>query len=96
MRPLITHRFSGHDAKKVFDLLCEHPEQAMGVTMNWGQPGSQETVQPHPVAPDCNILRFGHPVAHDCNTMRSGSGSGSVICWHHATRPMYEEHDDER
>ncbi len=35
VRPLITHRFSGHDAKKAFDLLYEHPEQAMGVTMGW-------------------------------------------------------------
>jgi len=35
VHPLITHRFSGHDAKKAFDLLYEHPDQAMGVTMAW-------------------------------------------------------------
>ncbi|MBU6289772.1 MAG: zinc-binding dehydrogenase [Chloroflexi bacterium] len=36
VHPLITHRFSGHDAKKAFDLLYGHPDQAMGVTMDWG------------------------------------------------------------
>ena len=33
--PLITHRFSGRQAKAAFDLLYEHPEAAMGVLLTW-------------------------------------------------------------
>jgi threonine dehydrogenase-like Zn-dependent dehydrogenase len=35
VRPLITHRFAGREAKQAFDFLYEHPEQAMGVLMHW-------------------------------------------------------------
>ena len=35
VQPLITHRFSGKEAKQAFDFLYEHPEQAMGVLMIW-------------------------------------------------------------
>jgi threonine dehydrogenase-like Zn-dependent dehydrogenase len=35
VRPLITHRFPGKEAKHAFDFLYEHPEQAMGVLMIW-------------------------------------------------------------
>ena len=35
VHPLITHRFPGHEAKKAFDLLYDHPDQAMGVLMRW-------------------------------------------------------------
>lgn len=35
VKPLITHRFAGRDAKRAFDFLYEHPEQAMGVLMLW-------------------------------------------------------------
>ncbi|MDE2817998.1 MAG: zinc-binding dehydrogenase [Chloroflexota bacterium] len=33
--PLVTHHFSGNQAKEAFDLLYEHPEDAMGVIMEW-------------------------------------------------------------
>ncbi len=33
--PLVTHRFPGNQAKQAFDLLYEHPEDAMGVIMEW-------------------------------------------------------------
>lgn len=33
--PLVTHHFSGSQAKQAFDLLYEHPEDAMGVIMEW-------------------------------------------------------------
>lgn len=33
--PLVTHRFPGSQAKQAFDLLYEHPEDAMGVIMEW-------------------------------------------------------------
>ncbi len=33
--PLITHRFPGNQAKEAFDLLYEHPEDAMGVILEW-------------------------------------------------------------
>jgi threonine dehydrogenase-like Zn-dependent dehydrogenase len=33
--PLITHRFSGQEAKEAFDLIYQHPDQAMGVLMRW-------------------------------------------------------------
>jgi len=36
VKPLITHRFAGKDAKQAFDFIYEHPEQAMGVLMIWG------------------------------------------------------------
>jgi threonine dehydrogenase-like Zn-dependent dehydrogenase len=32
---LITHRFSGRQAKEAFDLLYAHPEEAMGVLLSW-------------------------------------------------------------
>jgi len=35
VKPLITHRFPGKEAKQAFDFLYEHPEQAMGVLMIW-------------------------------------------------------------
>jgi threonine dehydrogenase-like Zn-dependent dehydrogenase len=35
VQPLITHRFPGHRAKEAFDLLYEHPDEAMGVLMLW-------------------------------------------------------------
>jgi threonine dehydrogenase-like Zn-dependent dehydrogenase len=35
VKPLITHRFAGKDAKQAFDFLYQHPEQAMGVLMIW-------------------------------------------------------------
>jgi threonine dehydrogenase-like Zn-dependent dehydrogenase len=35
VRPLITHRFPGGEAKEAFDLLYQHPEQAMGVLLAW-------------------------------------------------------------
>ena len=35
VQPLITHRFAGRDAKQAFDLLYEHPEQAVGVLLLW-------------------------------------------------------------
>lgn len=34
--PLVTHQFPGNQAKEAFDLLYEHPEDAMGVIMEWG------------------------------------------------------------
>lgn len=33
--PLVTHYFQGNQAKEAFDLLYEHPEDAMGVIMEW-------------------------------------------------------------
>ena len=33
--PLVTHRFPGSQAKEAFDLLYEHPEDAMGVILEW-------------------------------------------------------------
>jgi threonine 3-dehydrogenase len=33
--PLITHQFPGAEAKRAFDFLYEHPEQAMGVQLVW-------------------------------------------------------------
>ncbi len=33
--PLVTHRFPGNQAKAAFDLLYEHPEDAMGVILEW-------------------------------------------------------------
>ncbi len=33
--PLVTHRFPGNQAKEAFDLLYEHPEDAMGVILEW-------------------------------------------------------------
>lgn len=35
VQPLITHRFPGQQAKQAFDLLYEHPDQAMGVLLVW-------------------------------------------------------------
>jgi len=35
VRPLITHRFSGREAKQAFDLLYRHPDQALGVLFAW-------------------------------------------------------------
>ena len=35
VQPLITHRFSGQQAKEGFDFLYEHPDQAMGVLFLW-------------------------------------------------------------
>ena len=35
VRRLITHRFPGREAKPAFDLLYEHPEQAVGVMLLW-------------------------------------------------------------
>lgn len=35
VKPLITHRFEGSEAKKAFDFLYEHPDQAMGVLFHW-------------------------------------------------------------
>lgn len=35
VKPLITHRFDGQKAKKAFDFLYDHPEQAMGVLFLW-------------------------------------------------------------
>lgn len=35
VQALITHQFPGHQAKEAFDLLYEHPEQAMGVLLVW-------------------------------------------------------------
>lgn len=35
VRPLITQRFPGQRAKRAFDLLYEHPDQAMGVLLVW-------------------------------------------------------------
>jgi len=35
--PLITHRFSGSQAKEAFDLLYTHPEQAMAVILKWDE-----------------------------------------------------------
>lgn len=34
--PLITHRFPGIEAKHAFDLLYHHPDQALGVILEWG------------------------------------------------------------
>lgn len=33
--PLVTHHFPGNQAKEAFDLLYEHPENAMGVILEW-------------------------------------------------------------
>ncbi len=33
--PLVTHHFPGNRAKEAFDLLYEHPEDAMGVILEW-------------------------------------------------------------
>ena len=33
--PLVTHHFPGNQAKEAFDLLYEHPEDAMGVILEW-------------------------------------------------------------
>jgi threonine dehydrogenase-like Zn-dependent dehydrogenase len=33
--PLVTHHFPGSQAKEAFDLLYEHPEDAMGVILEW-------------------------------------------------------------
>ena len=33
--PLVTHHFPGSQAKEAFDLLYEHPEDAMGVILDW-------------------------------------------------------------
>lgn len=33
---LITHRFPGRQSKEAFDLLYQHPEQALGVLLLWG------------------------------------------------------------
>src|SRR5262245_12284741 len=33
--PLMTHRFAGREAKQAYDLLYEHPEQALGVLLRW-------------------------------------------------------------
>ena len=33
--PLVTHQFPGNQAKEAFDLLYEHPEDAMGVILEW-------------------------------------------------------------
>ena len=33
--PLVTHHFPGNQAKEAFDLLYEHPEEAMGVILEW-------------------------------------------------------------
>ena len=33
--PLVTHHFPGNQAKEAFDLLYGHPEDAMGVIMEW-------------------------------------------------------------
>ena len=33
--PLVTHRFPGGEAKRAFDLLYEHPDEAMGVLLEW-------------------------------------------------------------
>ena len=35
VKPLITHQFAGAEAKRAFDLLYEHPDQAMGVQLLW-------------------------------------------------------------
>ena len=35
VQPLITHRFDGQEAKRAFDFLYAHPEQAMGVLFRW-------------------------------------------------------------
>jgi len=35
VKPLITHRLTGREAKQAFDFLHQHPEQAMGVLMLW-------------------------------------------------------------
>jgi threonine dehydrogenase-like Zn-dependent dehydrogenase len=35
VEPLITHRFPGQEAKQAFDLLYEHPDQALGVLLEW-------------------------------------------------------------
>ena len=35
VEPLITHRFPGKDAKRAYDLLHEHPDQALGVLLQW-------------------------------------------------------------
>ena len=35
VRRLITHRFAGGEAKQAFDLLYQHPDQAMGVLFTW-------------------------------------------------------------
>ena len=35
VKPLITHHFDGKEAKKAFDFLYEHPDQAMGVLFHW-------------------------------------------------------------
>jgi threonine dehydrogenase-like Zn-dependent dehydrogenase len=33
--PLITHQFPGRDAKQAYDLLHDHPDQALGVLLQW-------------------------------------------------------------
>jgi len=40
--PLITHRFPGREAKRAFDLLYEHPDQAMGVLLLWSEEESSQ------------------------------------------------------
>ena len=40
VQPLITHRFDGQEAKRAFDFLYAHPEQALGVLFPVGMSGA--------------------------------------------------------
>ena len=35
VQPLVTHRLDGKELKAGYDLLYEHPEQALGVLFHW-------------------------------------------------------------
>ena len=35
--PLITHRFAARDAAEAYHLILEHPEQSLGVVLDWTQ-----------------------------------------------------------